>query len=93
MRDVYELTNQELEECVDGNTDLSMIRDIFEKAGVVTIDGFLDEDRFADWFAYNIEHFIAADEGTAEYDEAWQSNYNWGFTIAETINNYIDTDD
>ena len=93
MRDVYELTNQELEDCINGTTDLDMVRDIFTKAGVVNIDGFLDEERFADWFAYNIENFITADEGTAEYDEAWDTNYNWGFTIAENINNYIDTDE
>lgn len=93
MRDVYELTNDELEDCFDGSTSVAMVREILEKPGVVTLEGYVDLERFAEWFSYGIEGFIDADEGTAEYDEAWNNNYFWGESIAENINEYLDTDD
>lgn len=93
MKDVYELTDEELESCVDGSTDIRMLRDILEKPGTVTLEGYVDVERFAEWFAYDIEAFISADEGTAEYDDAWNNNYDWGASIAENINDYLDNEE
>lgn len=93
MKDVYELTNDELEDCVDGSTNISMLREILEKPGTVTLEGFVDIERFAEWFAYGVEGYIDADEGTAEYDEAWNANYEWGESIAENINDYLESKD
>lgn len=93
MKDVYELTDDELEDCVDGSTDISMLREILEKPGTVTLEGYVDVERFAEWFAYGIEGFIDADEGTAEYNDAWNANCEWGASIAENINDYIEQDE
>lgn len=93
MRDIYDLTDQELEDCIGDNTDLKLIREILEKSSVVTIDGYIDEDRFAEWFAYSIEDTIVADEGTSEYDHAWDKNYNRGFDMADNINAYLEEDE
>lgn len=93
MKYVYELTDDELEDCVDGSTNINMLREILEKPGTVSLEGYVDVERFAEWFAYGIEEFIDADEGTAEYDDAWNNNYDWGASIAENINDYLDDEE
>ena len=70
-----------------------MVREILEKPGVVTLEGYVETERFAEWFAYGIEGYIDADEGTAEYTEAWDNNFDWGMTIADNINDYLDADE
>ena len=79
-----ELTDEQLEDCVDGNTSIDMLREIVEKTELS--DGLIDEEAFADWFAYGIEGFIAAEPETEEWDESNEANWDWGYDIACNIN-------
>ena len=88
MIHIDHLTDEELEACVDGNTNMDLLREILEKPFCV-VDNVIDEEQFAQWFAYALEGFIAADEDTEEWDEAYQANYDWGYQIAENINDYV----
>ena len=90
MRNVFELDDEELEDCFDGSSNVDMVREILEKHGVVDDDGYVVVDNFAQWFAYGVEGYIDADEDTDEWQEAWDNNYEWGQSIAENINNYLD---
>lgn len=90
MRNVFELDDEELEDCFDGSSNVDMVREILEKPNVVDEYGYIDEAEFAQWFAYGIEGYIDADEDTDEWEEANENNYNWGYSIAENINNYLD---
>lgn len=90
MRNVFELDDEELEDCFDGSSNVDMVREILEKQGVVGKDGFVDIDQFAEWFAYGVEGYIDADEETDEWQEAWDNNYAWGESIAENINEYLE---
>lgn len=89
MKDVFELDDDELEACVDGTTNIDMLREILEKDGTVDSDGYVDIDSFAQWFAYALEGFIDADEDTEEWDEAYENNRQWGEDIAVAINDYL----
>lgn len=94
MRTVSELTDEELEEAFDGSSSVAMVREIFEKPGVVDPEsGFVDCENFADWFAYGVEGFIDAAEDTDEWKEAWDINYNWGYDIADNINALLEMED
>lgn len=94
MKSVFDLTDEELEEAFDGSSSVDMVREIFEKPGVVDPDsGFLDCENFAQWFAYGVEGFIDADEGTEEWQEAWDNNFNWGYDIADNINGLLELED
>jgi hypothetical protein len=90
MIHIEHLTEEELEACVDGNTSMALLKEILEKPFCV-VDNVIDEEQFAQWFAYALEGFIDADEDTAEWHEANQGNYNWGYEIAENINEYVQT--
>jgi len=90
MRNVFELDDEELEDCFDGSSNVDMVREILEKDNVVNEDGYVDVDLFAEWFAYAIEGFIDADEDTDDWQDAWNNNYIWGQGIAENINEYLD---
>lgn len=90
MRNVFELDDEELEDCFDGSSNVDMVREILEKPNVVNEEGYVNEEKFADWFASGIEGYIDADEDTDEWQEAWDNNYEWGYSIAENINNYLD---
>lgn len=92
IKDVHDLSDDEIEECIDGSSNVDMIRDIFTKVGVVNDEGFLDPEVFADWFAMGIEGFIDAEEDTDEWTEANDNNWNWGYDIADNINSYISND-
>ena len=86
MKSVHDLTDEELEDCVNGSTNLDMIRDILTKHGVVDLEGWVDPEIFADWFAQDIEGFIDAEPDTYEWNEANDNNWNWGYDIADNIN-------
>lgn len=93
MRNVFELDDDELEDCVDGSTSVDLIREILRKPVVVDEDGYVDPESFAQWFSYGIEGFIAADPDTDEWEEANENNYEWGYDIACNINNYLDSEE
>lgn len=93
MRDVFELDDEELENCFDGSSNVDMVREILEKDGCIDDDGYVDVEQFAQWFAYAIEGFIDADEDTPEWQEAWDNNYEWGVSIAGNINDYLDEEE
>lgn len=79
------LSDEEIENCIDGSSDLRMIREIIE---VSQLDNLLDIEDFADMFAYRIRGFIDVtfEEDEEAYDEAYMNNWEWGTSIAENIN-------
>ena len=89
MKDARTLTDEELEGCVDGSTNIDMLRDILTKHGVVDEQGWIDPEIFADWFANGIEGYISAEPDTDEWQEAYDNNWNWGYDIGDNINSYI----
>jgi hypothetical protein len=89
MKNVKELTDEELEDCVDGSTNIDMLRDILTKHGVVDEQGWIDPEIFADWFAAGVEGYISAEPDTDEWQAAYDSNWNWGYDIGDNINSYI----
>jgi len=86
MRHISTLTDDELEDCIDGSSNLTMIRDILTKHGVVGDDGYLDPEVFADWFAQGVEAYIEAEVDSDEWTESNDNNWNWGYDIADNIN-------
>lgn len=89
MKSVFELTNDELEDCVDGSTDIQILREILNKQGVVDEQGWVDPEIFADWFATGIEGYIDAERDSEVWTEAYNNNWNWGYDIGDNINSYI----
>lgn len=89
MKRVFDLTDEELEDCVDGSSNIEMIRDILTRQGVVDEQGWVDPEIFADWFAKGIEGFIDAEQDSEEWVAAFDNNWNWGYDIADNINSVI----
>lgn len=89
MKRVFDLTDEELEDCVDGSSNIEMIRDILTRQGVVDEQGWVDSEIFADWFAKGIEGFIDAEQDSEEWVAAFDNNWNWGYDIADNINSVI----
>ena len=79
------LDDEEIESCINGSSDIRMIREIIE---VSQLDNLLDIEDFADMFAYRIRGFIDVtfEEDEEAYDEAYMNNWEWGTSIAENIN-------
>ena len=89
MKDARTLTDEELEDCVNGTTNIAMLREILTKHGVVDEQGWIDPEIFADWFAAGVEGYISAEPDTDEWQEAYDNNWNWGYDIGDNINSYI----
>ena len=79
------LSDEEIESCIDGSSDIRMIREIID---VSQLDNLLDIEDVADMFAYKIRGFIEItfEEDEDAYDEAYMNNWEWGTAIAENIN-------
>ena len=73
------LTDEALEECVDGSTDPRLLREILGQPSVVQRDNEIDVKQFAKYFQMVLEDL-------AENEEANENNYQWGVSIAENIN-------
>lgn len=86
MKDVHNLTDDEIESCIDGVSNIEMIREILTKHGVVGDDGYIDPEIFADWFAMGIEGFIDAERDSEAWTNANGINWNWGYDIGDNIN-------
>ncbi len=80
------IDDEDLAWCIDGSTDLNMVRRLID---VCQNEALLDVQRFGEMFARQIEGFIDAAEGTEEWEEAYENNYDWGIGIADTINDYV----
>jgi len=89
-REPSDLTDEELEECFNGSSDVAMVREILTMEDVYDEDStHINEDNFATRFTYAIEGFIDADKDTSEWQVAWDNNYEWALTIAASINNAL----
>ena len=88
MKNIFKLTDIEIEECFDGSSSVGMVREILEKDGVV-VGGVIDVEQFAQWFAYGVEGFIDEDPASEAWQEAWRNNHEWGNNIAENINDLV----
>jgi hypothetical protein len=88
VRTLDEISDEELESCIDGSTDLDMVRRLLVKCQTVD-GGWVDECDFADLFAYEIEGFIDAERGSPEFRLAWDTNNEWGLRIAEFVNEVL----
>lgn len=82
------LSDEEIEECIDGCSDIKMIREII---GLTQLDNLVDIEDFADMFSYKIRNFIDVEieDDEEAYDEAYMNNWEWGSSIAENINNLL----
>ena len=89
MKSIFELTDEELEDCVDGSTNISMLREIFTKPDVIDKDGWINPEFFADWFSVGLAGYITEDVDSPEWAETNDTNWNWGYDIADNINSYI----
>ena len=74
-----QLSDAALEECVDGCTSVELLREILRQPSVVQRSHKVNIKQFA-------EHFQMALEDLAEGEDANENNYQWGLSIAESIN-------
>jgi len=89
IKRIKDLTDDEIESCIDGSSSIALIRDILTKHGVVGDNDFIDPEIFADWFADNLQDLTGTEEDTPEWTEAFDVNWNWGYDIADNINALI----
>jgi len=82
------LSDEDIEGCIEGSSNVGMIRNIIDTVQYPT-DTLLNMNTFSERFAYEISGFIDAEEGSTEYKEAYQNNVEWGRTIAENINELL----
>jgi broad specificity phosphatase PhoE len=93
VRTVEDLSDEELEDCFDGTTNIDMVRELCDLCE--SADGFIDIEEFGERFATAIEGFISADadEEPEEWEEAWNNNKEWGESIAENINSALEIEE
>lgn len=80
------LSDEEIEDCIDGSSNITMIREIIDRTQK---DQLLDATLFAGWFSDEVSNFIDAEEDSEEWFEADENNYAWGLSIAENINDLL----
>lgn len=84
-----QFTDDEIEECFDGSSNVDLVRDIAGKCK--TENGTIAEMAFGQMFARAIEGYIGVDydEDPDEWEEAWDNNEDWGISIAGNLNALI----
>lgn len=73
------LSDAALEECVDGCTSVELLREILRQPSVVQRSHKVNVKQFAKQFQMALEDY-------AEDEDANENNYQWGLSIAESIN-------
>ena len=84
-----QFTDDKIEECFDGSSNVDLVRDIAGKCK--TENGTIAEMAFGQMFARAIEGYIGVDydEDPDEWEEAWDNNEDWGISIASNLNALI----
>ena len=82
------LSDEELEDCIEGSSSTVLIR---QAISLSQNNNLVDEDSFADIFAFELRDFIDAEPSSLEYMEAYEVNWDWGYSIAENINELLVT--
>lgn len=80
------LSDEEIENLIDGSSDIAMIRRLIEKTQYKNL---IDDEDFADQFSFQIRGFIDAEIGSDAYEKAYINNRDWGFNIATNINELL----
>lgn len=80
------LTEEELENCVDGSTDIALVRRILVMANVIGADNYVDPELFADQFAQALQTFISEELHSDAWNQAYDNNWLWGYDIGDNIN-------
>jgi hypothetical protein len=80
------LSDEEIEDCLEGTSDIKWIRGLINLS---QIDNLIDEEGFADMFSFELRKFIDVPENSEEYDDAYENNWVWGYSIAENINELV----
>jgi hypothetical protein len=73
------LSDAALEECVDGSTSVDLLREILRQPSVVQRNRKVSAKQFAEQFQMALEDY-------SEDEDANENNYQWGLSIAESIN-------
>jgi len=87
MRTLGSLSDQELEGCFEGSSNVDLVRKLLEEN--LAPDGWVWDADFGHSFATAIQSFIGEDEDTPEWDKAWEINYEWGAKIADNVNELL----
>jgi hypothetical protein len=87
FKSIDELTDNQIENCFEGSSDVAMVRRITKK--YIDENGYVDVESFSQEFAEGIEGFITEEEDTDEWNNVWYDNRNWGEIIAENINEIL----
>ena len=87
VRTLDSLTDEEIESCFDGSTDLELVKQLLKFH--LAPDGWVWAMDFGYDFAEAIESFIGAEPETPEWEEAWEINSEWGERIADNINELL----
>lgn len=80
------LSDEDIEDCIEGSSNIELIRGIINLTQQETL---LDEESFADCFSYEISSYIDAEENSEEWKEYNQNNWDWGYSIAQNINELV----
>ena len=82
------LSDDEIEQCIKGSSNINLIRNLIE----ISQDrnrAILDEIKFAAHYTDEVNNNIKAKRGTAEWDDANTTNWEWGKSIAININGVL----
>lgn len=82
------LSDEEIEDCIDGSSNIKLIRNIIEIAQDKN-RATIDELKFAAYFTDEVNNFIDEKPGTAAWDEANTNNWEWARSIANNINGVL----
>jgi len=87
MRTLGSISDEELESCFEGSSNINLVRELLEKN--IAPDGWVWDADFGHFFATAIQSFIDEDEDTPEWNKAWDINYEWGVRIAANVNELL----
>ena len=90
-RKFRDLTDYEIQYCAKGVEDVSLIRNILNQPNVIWRSEFINLDEFAETFACWREGLLSIDELTEEWMDAYNSNFDIGYEIANNLNELLDT--
>ena len=88
MRTLLELTDQEITDLLYDQIRPDIVRSIL--MAYCDENGYIDENVFAEAFAQFFEDQIEEEPDSDMWAEAYNNNYDWGYSIIYELKEYLD---
>jgi hypothetical protein len=83
------LTLDKLKNTCDAPVVLKLVKEIIKSKDAVDSNGSINVIVFAEYYAFALSKLVNNEETSDDYDDVYDTHRDWGYSIAEALNQVL----